>query len=215
MLPPMIVLNMDRSKDRCSRVVSHLIGCGMPFKIFSAFDGKALGLKSENPYLRDHNDWAPPYGDGERPAFFAGAGIHGLMITYLAVVKMALFMGWEELIILEDDVVLCEGFKEKFAQFHSELPEDWLYAHLGSAERYCNNMLQISPSVAIGFACCTEAMLYRRSALELINARAKLYAPYDVFLLDDIAAGRRMPIAHPFKLARQLSADGEIETTLS
>ena len=216
-LPRIIVISLDRSEDRRKVLIPHLCNQDLEFSIFPAIDGAAVGLRAANPYLRDHGGPSAQYWK-ENPPFFCGPGVNGLMMTYIALAKCCLMLDLPEVIILEDDVVLCPNFRVEFMKFRQELALQnpfFLYAHLGSAERYCSSMLQTSERVAIGNACCTEAMLYSRKGLQLISERGILWGPFDAFLIDHIAGGQRVPIAHPFKLARQRSADGEIGTTLS
>ena len=213
---PIFVISLDRSKDRREYITKHLKDLDIDHKLFSAFDGNQLGIATKNPYLNDHSDWAPPYGNGDRPAFFVGGGINSLALSYFALAKMALALDYPEILIVEDDLEILPDFKNRFEELYRGLPKDYSTCHLEWCCVDPYRIQQITPVLAKGYPLCTAAVLYSKKGLKQINDNSILWSPYDIFLYHKLfnqnGGGY---LAYPQKLCSQLSAQGKIPTTLT
>lgn len=58
-----------------------------------------------------------------------------IIMTHLSALKHAQVMGYKEVIILEDDVVLCEDWKHRINLIHG-YAEDWEYIYLSGHSDY-------------------------------------------------------------------------------
>ena len=64
-------------------------------------------------------------------AFEASPGYVGCLQSHRTVLKQALDLKLESVLIFEDDVELCEDFEMKFKDIVNKLPEDWDLLYLG------------------------------------------------------------------------------------
>lgn len=209
-LPPAFVISLRRTPERTARVTAHLRDRGVPFRLFSAFDGKQLAIDCKHAYL---DDWPAAHWE-ENPPWFVGSGIYALVMSSLACIKFAIMEGYDEVLIMEDDVVLCEDFVERYRAVRANMPAGWGTIHLGWGNVDVGRVRPLNDLVAIGYPLQTECVVYSRKAMEIIDARAQLRAPWDVFLYRKIFPEVPSLIAWPEPLAYQLSARGEIPTTL-
>jgi GR25 family glycosyltransferase involved in LPS biosynthesis len=209
-LPPTYVISLTRSTDRRERVKAHLDAAGVPFKFFNGFDGAQIGIKSAYAYMRDH----PPEYWWTHPPFYVGPGIDGLMVTYLALMKMGLMMDLREFLILEDDVVLCDDFVEKYHKARATLPDDYGTWHLGW-DTDARKGAMVSPYLSFGRPLQTHAVLYSRRAMSIVDRRGIMGRPWDVFLFDEVFPDFPSLISWPVQLATQLSATGQCPSTLA
>lgn len=210
MLPTTFVITLPfATPSRTERCRSHLESMQVRYKLFRGFDGKQLKVTTTQPM---------EVGD-------VGAASHGLSLSWYALVKFGLMMDLPEMLVFEDDVVLCDGFHEKFRQFRAELPADYLFGYLGYTNPLPDEFeghlasgafKQVSPNLVRGQPLGTHAVLLSREAMELIDAAAVLWTNIDCFFFWKIMIANpvRTYIAHPHQLARQLSADGVIPTML-
>lgn len=102
-----VCINLDRRTDRWQCFQEHLADADWPFgrvERFSAIDG--------------HQVPTPKW-------WRAGAGAWGCHQSHVAVMQRAIQDGVGSLLILEDDIVLIDGFAERVGAFLSMLPQDW------------------------------------------------------------------------------------------
>jgi len=98
-----VVINLDRRKDRLAE-----------FKK----EAKKVGLKFERHSAYDAQDKTDKYGKPLR-------GIVACTKSHFEVIDKALNDGVERLFIFEDDASFVEGYNEKFEKVWKEVPENW------------------------------------------------------------------------------------------
>lgn len=59
------------------------------------------------------------------------AGAYGVFLTHVKILKEAMRNNYENILILEDDVVFIDGFNEIFNQRITALPDDWDLLYVG------------------------------------------------------------------------------------
>jgi hypothetical protein len=207
-IPTTFCIFMPQRKERAQQEFARL---NIPVHMFPAFQGTKMGIQTSVPYLRDHASdyWGPPYGTGTNPPFFVGPGINALALTNFAIIRMALSLGYDEIMIAEDDVSFIPNFTQELEEVRTELPKDYLMCHLGWCCEHFKN--PYSTRLKLGKVLCTQLMMYSKAGMQLISDNAVTGVPYDIFLFDI------MPpqfIADP-QLASQLSISGQLPTTLS
>lgn len=134
-----IILNLLRCPERKELLQNQFQKIGLSnYTFFPAFDGKNMinmGLANV-PILK-------------------GAGVgRKLMITELAVImshigalKHAQIMEYDNVIILEDDVVICEDWEKRLEILFEKLPNDWEYVYLAGHSDYVKLPMFEQPTV--------------------------------------------------------------------
>ncbi len=219
-IPIFVISMVERTPERTKRAREHLDSHKLNYHIYPAFDGRKIGIANpDNPWLRDHGEdfWRPPYGNGTNEPFFVGPGILALATTWVSICKAAMALNIPEILVLEDDVVLTDGFKDKFELFYSELPKPYGLAYLGRCCDQGHIKQQRTPHVCYTKTLCTHAVLVDQLAMKKIDQKFKLHAPIDIFfqleIFDDCPHGGLVPTAEP-ELATQLTLVGGMPTSL-
>jgi glycosyl transferase family 25 len=105
LLPYRVCINLDRRPERWSRMESRFSEFNLwPVERFAAVDGATVQIPERWP---------------ESP------GAYGCLQSHLAVVLQARAMKRESVLIMEDDILFDERFREKFRERVCGLPENW------------------------------------------------------------------------------------------
>lgn len=115
-LPPMFVLNLDRSKERWEQASSVMTDAGLDVQRFSAVDGRQLSIEEL------HKE------STKIATFLQPRGVIGCYLSHKKFWNMVVDKDLDAAIVFEDDVELVDGFKEKLeanlAKLREEKPED-------------------------------------------------------------------------------------------
>ena len=115
LFPLKVCINLDRRPERWQRMQSAFVDQNVEsVQRFSAIDGN-------NTVLPHH--WVHT------------AGAYGCLLSHVNAVGEARDKGLSSILIFEDDVVFDPQFKEKFATFIQELPDDWDMLFLGALHK--------------------------------------------------------------------------------
>jgi hypothetical protein len=100
-LPPVFVLNLDRSHQRWQNTQEQLLRAGLEVQRLSAVDGR---LMSREELLKVSTRMA---------LFLQPRGVIGCYLSHRRFWQMVVDRKMDYAVILEDDVKLVDGFKEK------------------------------------------------------------------------------------------------------
>ena len=121
-----LVINLDRSPNKKERIESQLNKFDLDYFTLPGFDGNLITNKSFDSLFKSGGY-----------SFKPGSRIP-LMKTHMAcalshifAINMAKGLGYENVLILEDDVTLCEDFPERLNILEENVPKDWEHIYLG------------------------------------------------------------------------------------
>lgn len=196
-LPPIYVITCSETPDREAYIRRHLMDFGLTATFFYGLHGKTWGLL--------------PHGDISSPA------------AALILSQWALWQALEcrpagesEWIILQDDAILPPMFRTVFSRLYRGLQPDWQFVYLG-------HYAEVQPSMPFGtvadfrghFIGGLHAYMVRRSALRvLIDTNKQLVKRLDRQVNAESLPQLNVVVCQP-SLIRQLSADGDIESSLA
>lgn len=118
-------INLERRLDRRTEVLEELEKHAISGELVEAVDGQ----------LYDFSEYPHVFSSGTGHDLEHGGickNIAGLAKTHELILKDAIGMGYDRVLILEDDVEFDEDLSSKFNKVVAELPEDWDMLYLGS-----------------------------------------------------------------------------------
>ena len=146
-----LIISLSRAKDR-QEIVQQILN-KFEYRdnvhVYPAFDGqnimnKTLSIKIDAP------GYCYRKGDSMK------SGELGCTLSHIGCISMAKSLGWEYVIILEDDITLCDDFEKRIRYLLKNVPSDWEHIylsgvpHLSESEKnnpILNSFLNIIPSV--------------------------------------------------------------------
>jgi GR25 family glycosyltransferase involved in LPS biosynthesis len=133
-----IVLNLKRSEDRKKILEEQFKKLGLDnYTFFPAFDGKDnINMSFSVPILKGS-------GMGRKLERSEIA----VIMSHLGALKHAQIMGYDNIVILEDDVVLCEDWIKRFDQLMKICPENCEYIYLSGHSDYIKIPMYDKPTL--------------------------------------------------------------------
>lgn len=144
------LLNLETRPDKRRKSETlfkfHKIDNVMPL---SGLNAKVLGVKSDKLPL---------------------SGITGCYLSWLMTFNFCKALGYETVLMFEDDVIFSYGFKELLKENWKNVPEDWDMVWIGGNERYSHPGKKIAGNVYIPKDIWgTHCMIYSKSGIEKIT----------------------------------------------
>jgi len=178
--PTTFCISLKSAVKRRETVSNHLKSHGIDFHLFDAINGPRMGLDTRLSYLDDHPDWKPEDG----PTYRIGQGVLGCAMSHYTVWRIMEYLNDDYFFVVEDDVELCEGFKEKLMATIQNLPSDWQFVFVGHC---CLDPKMVMVREGIAHTphppMCNHAYMVRKTAVKhLIETNELMYAPIDIQL---------------------------------
>ncbi len=180
-----IVLNLERTPDRKLSLEKQFekIGLGSDhYTFFPAFDGKNITNRSFSvPIVKG-------VGVGRK---LSNAEI-SIIASHIGALKHAQIMSYEEVIILEDDVVLCEDWEIRLQILKTSLPSDWEYVYLAGHSDYVKIPMYEEPTIlhAPKMVGAFSYMVNQKGIEKLIKYCGEFVTTYDDMITHKIESRR-------------------------
>jgi len=118
--PPVLVVNLDKSKERWQQCTEEFAKQNVQAERFPATLGKAL---TEEERMEQATFGA---------RYFCTAGMIGCFMSHLRMWRKVVDEDIPAVVVLEDDVVLYPDFEKKLKVLMEDLPQDWDVCLLGA-----------------------------------------------------------------------------------
>lgn len=194
-LDNVIVINLKRATERKEMMEKQLQVNGIVPAFYPAIDGNQIA----NPGM-DLKVMAPNYMSGNK----INKNEVACLFSHIGALTLAKLSGFDYIIIMEDDIVLCDDFKTRLADLFKRLPKGpngWEHVFL-SAKTYGANPL-ITPSLVPTRSRVSGAyayMVHSRAYDKLIERLSKFDTVTDDiierFILHE--KGLKSFVYHPF-----------------
>ncbi len=178
-----IVLNLQRSIERRQLMEEQFKKLELTnYTFFPGFDGKNIINMSFNvPIIR---------GSGlgrklERNEI-------SIIMTHISALKHAQIMKYENVIILEDDVVLCEDWKDRIEWLFKNLSEDWEYVYLAGHSDFVKLPMFEEPTIikAPAMIGAFSYLVNEKGIQKLINYCGEFTTTYDDMIMYKIQTNK-------------------------
>jgi GR25 family glycosyltransferase involved in LPS biosynthesis len=210
--PKVFCVTLKDTPVRQNYIKYNLLHQKIDFDFFEGINGRQFGLVTTIPYKED---------DPTGPDYFIKAGRIGCLLTHYMLWKTLSYLPYDEFLILEDDVILCDNFKEKFIEFKNQLPLDWQYVFVGNCclppieyqTRISNNIITSNPPPM-----CTHAYMIKKSSIEtLLDTNHHAWAAVDIQIQKKSLSILKHyifdpPLADQLSLLKQRNSDENIDT---
>ncbi len=131
-------------------------------EMFEGVHGQSFGLKTT----------IPNYSVFPGREYFIPQGAVGCILSHLMLWNILIHLPEEEFLIVEDDIILAEGFEEKFAKVKGELPPDWEICFVGwspAGNEYAKvSSTHVTDNIVITTPVCTHAYMVKKSAIKTL-----------------------------------------------
>ena len=118
-----VVISLERAKERREYIKSQLASLNIEAIIMDAVDGQNLTDNQKNTSIKNPGKW--------RDKELFKPGELGCLYSHIKAIKYAKENRWEDVIILEDDVILSKDFVRGINFLFRIIPKDWEHIFLG------------------------------------------------------------------------------------
>lgn len=118
-----VIISLERAKKRREKMKSQLTDLNLNAVIMDAVDGQKLSEIQLNKNIYNPNGWRN--GEKFKP------GEIGCIMSTINAIKLARENKWEEVIIMDDDVILSEDFQKGIEFCLRIIAPDWQHIFLG------------------------------------------------------------------------------------
>lgn len=116
--------------------------------------------------------------------YFINRGITCIFLTWLMAWQMAYRDGHDEFVIFEDDLLLPDNFKERFAKIRADIPDTCDMVFLGNCCTEDKPKVHVAGDLYdIRYPMCLHALWFRRRAVEkLLQQQHPANTPIDIVM---------------------------------
>ena len=220
-LPKIFCLTLKDTPKRKEYAEQHFKQHDLDVTFFEGINGKTFGLKTIIPFMDDILHHNPNWKPGDCPPTYITPGHVGCILSHYMLWKTISYFPDDEYLILEDDVVLCDGFKEKLIDYKSRLPNDWQYVFVGHCclpdEQHVHKQNDNIYTTSWPPMCTHAYMIKKESINTLIETNSMAWAHIDIQIQKRSLKILKHyvflpPLADQVSLLKQTSTDKSIDS---
>jgi len=178
-----VILNLQRSEDRKIVMEEQFKKLDISnYTFFPCFDGRnVINMSFSVPILKG-------VGMGRKLAKNEVC----LIMSHIGALKHAQIMGYDQVIIFEDDVIICEDWKLRMESLLSSLPENWEYVYLAGHSDYVKLPMFEEPTIikAPPMIGAFSYMANKIGMQKLIDYCGEFVTTYDDMIMHKIQGGK-------------------------
>jgi len=176
-----VVVNLERAEDRKDKLQKQFEALKISnFSFFPAYDGKnIINAAFSVPIIKG-------VGIGRK----LNISEISIIISHIGALKHAQIMGYDNVIILEDDVVICEDWEKRLKELKKVLPETWEYVYLAGHSDYVKIPMYETPTLinAPLMVGAFSYMVNKKGIEKLIKFCGEFVTTYDDMITHKIAS---------------------------
>jgi len=172
-----LMISLPESTGRRDETLKHMASLGLPMPhVMDGVNGPMSGLRTTIPYEIDNP------GSG----YLMGPKTVGLALSHHIAWQIVSAWG-EPTMILEDDALFCEDWKERMEMALEDTPKDADILMVGSCNTFDKPRLQIKGEVFhVAWPQCTHGyIVWPKAVPMLVATQRKIWAPIDLALVLD------------------------------
>jgi len=121
-----IVINLDRSPDKREKISKQLDSLKLDYTVLSGFDGNLITNGSfESLQKSGGYNYRPELKKKLTKTHMACS------LSHVFAINLAKSMNYKNILVIEDDAVICEDFNDRILLVEKEVPKDWEHIYLG------------------------------------------------------------------------------------
>ncbi len=127
------VLSLKTDVHKRKRIKQDLSQYGIEFEFFDGVYGNSIEFDYEWSFYNQRSiktNLEKLY----NKKFIESRGALGCLKSYLEIFRYSIKMNFNRILVLEDDIVMCHDFENKFIQFQSKIDSDWKIILLGASQ---------------------------------------------------------------------------------
>ena len=178
-----IVINLERAPDRREQLEKQFNKLNISdYTFYPAFDS----INVKNAFFK------LPIMKGVGIGRNLSSTELSIIISHISALKYVKIMKFDNVIILEDDVVICEDWKERIDNLLKNLPIDWEYVYLAGHSDYVKIPMYENPTIikAPKMVGAFSYMVNQEGAEKLIKYCGEFMTTYDDMITHKIEAGK-------------------------
>jgi len=221
-LPKIFCLTLKDTPKRREYAEQHFKQHGLDVTFFEGVNAKTFGLRTVIPFMDNILFHNPSWKPGDNPPEFITQGHVGCILSHYMLWKTLSYFPDDEFLIFEDDVLLCDGFKDKLLDYKSRLPNDWQYVFVGHCclpdEQHVHKQLDNIYTTSWPPLCTHAYMIKKESTKLLIETNNVAWAHIDVQIQKRTLWDNKLkyyvflpPLADQMSLLKQTSTDVSID----
>lgn len=191
-IPKTFCVTLKSTPERTSLSRDYFKSVGLDVEFFFGIDGRDLNIEELGVY--DKCGWR------------VRNGVVGCMLSHRLLWTCLQTMPYESILILEDDVVFVDGFRDKFDEYSSEIPDDWniIYwgggyypNHSGVKEKMSDHVMKYKPTGTYAYMIkknvLGKCLSYTdKSLIDIdVNMTGNLHNNLNVYIFNPVLANER------------------------
>ena len=168
-------INLDTSKDRLKTIMMEAKKNNLELERFPAINGLELDI---NTLYRQNifTDFI----------FKTNKGMIGCTLSHIKLWQQIISRPEEYILILEDDVVFVDNFKDKFNYYYTQVPDNWDIIYLGASNIYGKKISKniITPiykgSHNLSNVGAYAMLVKKQTVLKLLNVMIPIRTDFDI-----------------------------------